>query len=293
MSSIKVGFIGLGALGMPLAKCLVKRGFPVTVYDLRESAVAEMGSLGAAAAGTCREVAAASDVVISMVRDIPQTDEVIFGKDGVWEGIKEGGTIILTSTLSSAYCQELYARAKERGVHVIDAPVTGTRTMEQAEEGEVTLMVGGDEDTVKQCWPVFEALGGHVFYLGGIGKGQAAKLIVNLLAVTTGAATRECLNFGLKAGLDLRQMIGVMSESVAYNWNIRSFDYIMMSMKRVSEVYPPGQAPSVSLGTKDRQYAVELAKVVGANIPVAQFTAELDMQSLYDAYAEAHSALMR
>ena len=99
MSSIKVGFIGLGNMGMPTARSLVKRGLPVTVYDVRKEVVEEIVALGAKSAGSCREVAAVSDVVISLVRDIPQTEEVIFGKDGVWEGIKKGSIIIITSTI--------------------------------------------------------------------------------------------------------------------------------------------------------------------------------------------------
>ena len=90
MASVKVGFIGMGNLGMVMARSIAKKGFPITVYDLRKEAVDEMVALGAKAAGSCREVAENSDIIISMVRDVPQTDEIIFGKDGVWEGVKKG-----------------------------------------------------------------------------------------------------------------------------------------------------------------------------------------------------------
>ena len=113
MSSIKVGFIGLGNMGMAMAKCLPKKGLPVTVYDIRKEAINEMVALGAKGASSCREVAEKSDAIITMVKDIDQTNEVIFGKDGVWEGIKKGSIIIISSSIGPKYCQQLYKRAKE------------------------------------------------------------------------------------------------------------------------------------------------------------------------------------
>ena len=113
MSSIRVGFIGLGNIGLPIARSLAERGVPLTVYGRRQEVVEEMKALGAAVAGSPREMAAAADVVISVVRDIPETEEVIFGKDGVWEGIQEGGTIVIASTVSPEYCRELYNKASE------------------------------------------------------------------------------------------------------------------------------------------------------------------------------------
>jgi 3-hydroxyisobutyrate dehydrogenase-like beta-hydroxyacid dehydrogenase len=102
MSSIKAGFIGLGSMGMPMARSIASSGLPLTVYDLRKEPLEEMRALGARVAGSSREVAATSDAVISMVRDVPETEEVIFGKGGVWEGMKKGGTIIISSTIGPA-----------------------------------------------------------------------------------------------------------------------------------------------------------------------------------------------
>ena len=213
MGSIKVGFIGLGNMGMPMAKSLVRGGFSLRVFDLRQEAIEEMIALGAAGASSSREVAEASDVVISMVRDIPQTEAVVFGKDGLWKGIRKGMTIIISSSIGPEYCRQLYTRAKEQGVRVIDCCVTGRDPA--GENRPMTLMIGGDEDIVKQCWPVFEALGKHIFYLGGIGTGQAYKMVNNMTGKHISAAARECLieglNFGLKAGLDLQKMVDVMS----------------------------------------------------------------------------------
>ena len=176
MSSLRVGFIGLGNMGILMARKLVKNGEALTVYDLRKEVVSEMVSLGAAGAKSSLEVAANSDVIFSMVRDEPQNDEVIFGPDGVWQGIKEGSTLIISSTISPGYCRNLYARGKEKGVYVIDAPVSAeTRNFTPGQESVVlTLMIGGDEEAVTRCMPVFKALGKNIFHLGGIGAGRSA-----------------------------------------------------------------------------------------------------------------------
>src|SRR4030042_1366488 len=163
MSSVKVGFIGLGNLGGCLCRSLVKTsGLPVTVYDMRKEAVQELVSLGAKGANSPREVAAASDIVISLVRDAHQNEEVIFGKDGLWEGVKKGDIMVISSTVGPFYVRELYAKAKKKGVKVVDAAVTKITTNKQGMpanyEGWATLMVGGDDDDVKRCWPVLRSM---------------------------------------------------------------------------------------------------------------------------------------
>ncbi|MFC1949920.1 NAD(P)-dependent oxidoreductase [Chloroflexota bacterium] len=291
MNSVKVGFIGLGNMGMIMARKLVENGLSVTVYDLRKEAVEEMKSLGAVAAKSCREVAETSDVIISMVRDIPQTEEVIFGKDGVWEGIEEGNTIILSSSISPEYCRELYARAKEKGIRVIDAAVsTESRSFTPGQEwSELTLMVGGDEDTVKQCWPVFEAMAKNTIHLGSIGMGQACKLVNNLAMYGNSNVARECLNLGLKAGLNLEKMAEAMSLSTGNSRGLRGVIRWMRQPPAPAARVPSAEAPPQDLGTKDRELAMEMARTAGANTPLTSLMAELDLKTVYDAY----SALIR
>jgi len=293
MSSIKVGFIGMGNMGMPMARSIVKRGIPLTVYDLNKEAVEEMKSLGAAAARSCREVAEASDAVFSMVRDIPQTDEVIFGKDGVWEGIKEGSIIIISSTVGPTYCQELYAKAKEKGVQVVDVGVS--KSIPTNEEGKLTLMIGGDDDAVKRCWPAFEAMAMHIFHVGRTGKGQAYKLVNNMAVFNLGTVTRECLNLGLKAGLDLQTMIDVMQVSTGGSWVLMNMGHMLKSGRLMPRppAPPPGQTAPRKLGNKDMDLAIEMADAVGANVPVARFMEELDTGKAYDAYSKKMQELMR
>ena len=286
MSAMKYGFIGIGNIGMPMARSIAKNGLPITVYDLNKDAVEEMKSLGAAAAGSCREVAEASDAVFSMVRDISQNDEVIFGKDGLWDGLREGSIIIITSTVGPTYCQEVYAKVKEKGVQVIDAGVS--KSIPTNEEGQLTLMIGGDDDAVKKCWPAFESMAKYIFHVGGIGMGQAYKLVNNMAAFNLITVTRECLNLGLKAGLDLQTMIDVMIVSTGGCWGLTNMAHTLKSGRQTPRPpTPPPDQTSAPLGNKDMDLAIEMAERVGANIPVAKFMEKLDTASEYEAISAA------
>ncbi len=288
MNDIKVGFIGLGNMGITMARSLVRHNIPIIVYDLRQEPIEELKSLGAAGASSCREVAEASDIVISMVWDIPQTDEVIFGKDGVWEGIKEEGIIIIASSIGPKYCRELYDRAKEKKVRVVDCAVSGPPPT--VDNRPSCLMIGGDEDVVRKCWHLFEAMGDHQLHLGEIGMGQAHKLVDNTMARHFGTITRLCLieglNFGLKAGLDLQKMIDVASVS-AFSRGIQS-----MGLKGgldVQDIIETIRAPMPLLGSRrgrvnELDYAMEMAEEVEAKMPLFRFSDELDAASMYDSY---------
>jgi 3-hydroxyisobutyrate dehydrogenase len=290
MSDLKIGFIGLGNMGMPMAKCLVINRFPLTAYDIRQESLDEIKSLGATISKTCREVAAASDVIISMVRDIPQTDDVIFGKDGLWEGLKEGMTIIISSSIGPRYCRNLYEKAKDLGVQVIDCGVSDP-TLTRHELGKLTLMIGGDEDAVRHCWPIFEALGENIFHVGDIGNGQAYKLVNNIAARYMGIINRvfliECLNLGLEVGLDLQKMIDVLSVSAGarmlQNMGLRQG----LSSKQIFEIL---SVPMTVISSPQQHrvneldYAREMAEEFGVKIPICQFIENFDVSTQYDKY---------
>jgi 3-hydroxyisobutyrate dehydrogenase-like beta-hydroxyacid dehydrogenase len=286
MDKFKIGFIGLGNMGTIMAKKLLENGLSLTVYDLRKEAIDEMVQLGAKAVGSSREVAENCDVIISMVRDIPQTEEVLFGESGVWEGIKPGTTVILSSSLSPEYCREVYEKAKEKDVRIIDSPVsTEDRSFAPGKEFAVlTLMVGGDDDAIESCMPVLTAMAKNVIPQGGIGTGQVCKLVNNLAMYANGIVARECVNLGLKAGLDLEKMKKAMSLSTG---NSR----VLMGIGRMSPFPPPvrtpaelaGDKPPEDLGSKDKRLALEMADNVGAKTPVVRLMEQLDLNSTYDA----------
>ena len=288
MNDVKVGFIGLGNMGITMARALAKIHVPLTVYDLRQEPIEELKSLGARGARSCREVAEASDVVISMVWDIPQTDVVIFGKDGVWEGIREGSIIIIASSIGPDYCKNLYHKAKEKKVNVVDCAVSGPPP--SADNRPSCLMIGGDDNAVKKCWHLFEAMGDHPLHLGGIGMGQAHKLVDNTMARHFGTVTRLCviegLNFGLKAGLDLQKMIDVASVS-AFSRGIQSIG--LKGGLEAEEILKMIRSPMPLLGAgrgrvNELDYAMEMAEEVGAQMPLFRFTNGLDAESTYDTY---------
>jgi 3-hydroxyisobutyrate dehydrogenase-like beta-hydroxyacid dehydrogenase len=287
-----VGYIGLGVLGMPMARCLVRKGFAVTAFDVRRSALDEIVAIGGVAASTCRDVAVASDVVISMVRDVPQTEAVLFGPDGVLESLRPNATVILTSTLSPEYCRDVYARCRERNVQVIDAPVTGTRTARQAEDGEVTLLIGGDDDAVERCRPIFDALALHAFHLGPVGQGQSGKLVTILATLVNEVATYEALTLGLQAGVDLETQVRVLDRSTGYNWWIRAWDFRMEIMERARRQYQSTPAPTQSIGEKDRLLALEMAAQLGAQTPMLELVQGMNTRATYSTYFAEYARLV-
>jgi len=280
MSPLKVGFIGLGNMGMAMARCLPRAGLDVIVYDINPAAVKQMVARGARAAGSSREVAAASDAVITMVKDIKQTDEVIFGKDGVWEGIREGSIIVISSSIGPKYCRDLYARAKkEKGVKVVDCGISDISDGAHYLEGQLTLMIGGDDEDVKRCWPIFDAMGKNIFHLGETGKGQAYKLISNMISLHVGGVTDECINLGLKAGLDRDKVIEVMSCSTGGVWSFTNQVFMKKAgirspmMGRRPEA-PAGGGPAQRGMPFELQVAYELADELGVPLPVCRFIDE-------------------
>jgi 4-hydroxybutyrate dehydrogenase/sulfolactaldehyde 3-reductase len=281
-----MGFVGVGDIGAVMAKSILKAGFPLTVYDLNQEVVDKVVAEGAKAANSCREVMEASDAVISMVRDELQTEAVVFGKDGLWEGAKEGSIIILSSTIGPDYPRRLYEKGKEKGIRVIDIGVT--KNIPTNEIGQFTLMISGDDDVVDKCWPVFEAMGRKTFRAGGIGNGQAYKLVNNMVAFNMGTVIHECLNVGLKAGLDMKMMLDVMQEGTGASWMANSMrNRIESGARRMPPPPPPGGdgAPPQFIN-KDQVLAIEMADGLGAQIPVAKLMENLNESEVYDTYTK-------
>lgn len=283
---LKVGQIGLGNLGFLMARSIAAGGFSFTVCDVRQEPVEEMKKLGAKAVGTPREVAAASDIIVSIVNDADDTEKIIFGKDGMLETIRKGSAILLCSTIGPDYCKTVYDRAKPRGIRIVDVGMSKEGPGEEI--GSLTVMVGGDRPDFDYCRPVLEAMAKHVFYVGPIGAGQAFKVVNNLLGIGIGALTREALNVGAKAGLDLQTMIDVMKVSTGGSWSLNYMDFQRKSRGGVAGYTSVSRpAPTKNLGLKDWTLAKDYAGAVGADIPIAQFIHDLDTRKLYTALAEA------
>jgi 2-hydroxy-3-oxopropionate reductase len=219
---MKVGFIGLGEQGKPMAINIAKAaGFDLTVHDLRKEPVDELIALGAQSASSPREVGAHSDIVEVTVVDDAQVEAVVLGGDGVVSGARSGSIVAIHSTIRPATIRKVASACAARGIGIIDAPVSGgargaqTRTM--------CYMIGGDKELVDRCRPIFETSCTNIFHLGPLGSGMIAKLAHQVIICLNVLAAGEGMMLARKAGLDLAMMqevvrAGGASSRVADNW---------------------------------------------------------------------------
>lgn len=213
-----IGFIGLGIMGKPMARNLLKAGFPLTVSSRRHSAIEELVADGAAGARSSREVAALSDVIITMVTDTPDVRQVVLGDNGVLSGIRPGALIIDMSTISPRATREIAAAVREKGADFLDAPVSGGEG--GAIAGTLSIMVGGQEDAFAASLPILQAMGKNIIHVGGTGAGQLTKLCNQIAVAITNLAMSEALIFGAKAGIDLEKMHQAISRGAAGSWQL-------------------------------------------------------------------------
>ena len=196
----RIGFIGLGIMGTPMAANLVAAGYPLTVHSLNREAVDELAALGASTAATARDVAASSDIVITMLPDSPEVEAVVLGPDGVAAGIAEGALYVDMSSISPAVSRAIAATLAELGVEAVDAPVSGGEPA--ARSGELSIMVGGSEAAVERAQPIFDVLGKATTHIGPPGAGQVTKAANQVVVALTIQAVAEALVLARKAGAD-------------------------------------------------------------------------------------------
>ena len=208
---MKVGFIGLGKMGKPMAINLLKKGFELTVHNRSRGVVDELVGMGAAPAGSPREVAAAAEIVLTCLPTPAAVESVFLGPDGLIPAARPGQILVDHSTVSPTTSRKLFAAAAERGAHFLDAPVSGG--VPRAEAGTLTIMGGGEAQQFLRARPVLEALGDKVVLAGGSGSGSVVKLTNQLLVGVHQAAAVEALVFGVKAGADPRVLHDVIASS--------------------------------------------------------------------------------
>ena len=252
---MKVGFIGLGVMGGPMALNILKGGHELTVFDLSREAVERLMRAGAKAAGSPREVGAASEVVVTMLPEPQHVEEVVLGADGVAAGLQPNGVVIDMSTIDPQTSQKVGAELRRRGFDMVDSPVG--KTSEHAATGTLTLMVGGEPDVIERVKPVLDCMGNETYLCGGPGMGHAMKITNNLLATTIMAANTEALAIGVKSGLTIDLMIEVMKTTMAWNNQLA----VAMPKKAFKGDDSPGFM--VKLAAKDVRLANELARAQG------------------------------
>lgn len=281
---MNIGFIGLGIMGMPMAKNLLMAGYSLTVYD-KIVATDALLSLGAKAGASSKEVAARSDVVITMLPNSPHVKEAVMGADGVLAGAKKGTILVDMSSIAPAISQEICAEAKERGVVTLDAPVSGGEP--RAIDGTLSIMVGGDEAAFSSVKPILDKLGSTVIRVGGIGAGNVTKLANQIIVALNIAAVSEALTLATKAGVNPESVFEAIKGGLAGSKVMDAKVPMILDGN-----FKPGFR--IELHIKDLQNALDIAHSLNVPVPL---TANV-METLQALKAEGlassdHAAIVR
>lgn len=207
-----LGFIGLGLMGTPIATHLIRAGHPLSVYDVRDEAVEPVVEIGARRADSPRAVAEASEVVLTSLPGPREVERVALGPDGIISGLRPDGVYIDLTTNSPTVIREIERQFRERGCHVLDAPVGGRSPL--AWEGELQVMVGGEPKVFERCRPLLETIGNRVVYCGASGSGMVCKLMHNCINAVFRQAVAECFTVGVKAGVDAEVLWEVVRNGI-------------------------------------------------------------------------------
>ena len=255
-----VGCIGLGNMGMPMARNLVAAGYRVVVHDIDPHRVETPVADGAAAAGSSAEVAAHASIVISSLPTARSVEEVVAGPGGLLEGGREGQVYIDMSTIPPPVCERLGALLGKRGIDMLDAPVTGGKA--GAAAGTLGIMVGGSRRAFERCRPVLEILGGTIQHFGeAVGSGMHAKLANQIMVGAHLAAFAEALAYGKRAGLDLHQLVEILKSGRAGSeiLNVNSSEILDGNLEKVGAMGP------MTLLRKDLDCVVESMAAMGVD----------------------------
>ncbi len=255
----KIGFVGLGIMGRPMALNLLKAGFDVTVCNRTESKTAEPCSKGACKAASPAEVAENCPVIITIVSDTPDVESVILGKNGIIETVRPGSVVIDMSTISPEATRRIAARLKEKGVFMLDAPVSGGE--QGAIDGTLSVMVGGEKDVFERCLPVLRAMGKNITHVGPNGSGQTVKLVNQILVSGTLNSVVEALVFAKKSGVDLVKTIDAVKGGAAASWQLAN-----LAPKIIERDFNPGFM--IDLMVKDLNLVTGSAGEMGLELPV-------------------------
>jgi 3-hydroxyisobutyrate dehydrogenase len=256
----KVGFVGLGTMGRAMAANASRAGFEVAAWNRTPGRAAELGDLGVKTAATPAELAAASDIVITMVSDTPDVEAVLFGENGVASGAKAGSLVVDMSTISPSATRDFAARLAKQDVAMLDAPVSGGS--EGAKKGTLSIFVGGDTADLDRARPVLESLGTTITHVGPIGAGQAVKAVNQVILAGTYLGVAEGIVLALKSGLDVDQVVGALSGGAAQSWVLAN-----RSGRMKDNDYPLGF--KVALHRKDLGIALGMARELGASLPIS------------------------
>jgi 2-hydroxy-3-oxopropionate reductase len=279
-----IGFIGLGIMGKPMAHNLLKADYPLIIFDRHHDTTAELVAAGARSSKSMKEIAAQSDVLITMLPDSPQVEEVLTGPDGILESARKGLIVIDMSTISPVVTQKIADRLNERSVALLDAPVSGGD--KGAIAGTLSIMVGGDKEVFSRCLPILQTLGKTIVHVGKSGSGQVVKACNQIVVALTIEAVSEALVLGAKSGVDPAKILQVLGGGLAANKVME-----MRGEGMLNHNFAPGFR--IRLHHKDLGIALAAGRAFGVSLPVTALVDQMLGSLEVDGRGDLdHSALL-
>ncbi len=257
--SMKVGFIGMGIMGQPMAKNVLKSGFQVMVYNRTQKKTAPLKEAGALVAETPKEIAQWADVTILMLTGPEAITDILHSENNLLNGLKKGDTLISMGTIPPRFTRELNELLSSRSITFIDAPVSGSK--KPAEDGTLIILAGGPQDIIKEYESLFLSMGQRIIYCGTAGQGSDMKMTVNLLLAAMMEGFCEALNFGEKAGLSLDTILDTILPG-PLGCGLFNLKADMLKSNNYTAQFP------LKHMTKDLRYVLQTADSIGAAIPV-------------------------
>ncbi|WP_207670892.1 2-hydroxy-3-oxopropionate reductase [Caloramator sp. E03] len=282
---MKIGFIGLGIMGKPMAKNLIKAGYELVVLDLNKAAVDELTALGAQAGKSNVDIANQCDVIITMLPNSPHVKAVVFGEGGIIEGVKPGKILIDMSSIAPLASREIYEALAQKGVEMLDAPVSGGEP--KAIDGTLSVMVGGKKEIFDKCYDIMKAMASSVVYIGEIGAGNIAKLCNQIVVAINIAAVSEALILAKKAGVSPDLVYQAIRGGLAGSTVMDAKAPMMMDRN-----FKPGFR--IDLHIKDLNNVLETSHSVGAPLPLtAQLMEIMQAIKLDGCGVEDHASIVK
>jgi 2-hydroxy-3-oxopropionate reductase len=281
----KIGFIGLGIMGKPMSKNLLKAGYELVIYDVVQSAVEEVVAAGATAGFSPADVAAKTDIVITMLPNSPQVKQVVLGPNGIMEGAKPGMIVADMSSIAPLVSREVAGKLAEKGIEMLDAPVSGGEP--KAIDGTLSVMAGGKKEVFDVCYPVLKAMAGSVVLTGDIGAGNVTKLANQIIVAINIAAMSEALILATKAGVEPELVYQAIRGGLAGSTVLDAKAPLVMDRK-----FNPGFR--INLHIKDLNNVLETSHELGVSLPLTAAVMEMMQALKVDGMGNCdHGALVR
>ena len=274
---MRVGFVGLGTMGGAMAANAARAGFEVGAWNRTPGRATELEDLGVKLLESPAAVAAASEIVITIVSDTPDVEAVLFGPGGVAEGATAGSLVVDMSTISPSATRDFAARLAAGDVAMLDGPVSGGS--EGAKKGTLSIFIGGEAADLERARPVLQSLGTTITHVGPIGSGQAVKAVNQVILAGTYLGVAEGIVLAIKAGLDVEQTVAALSGGAAQSWVLAN-----RSGRMLENDYPLGF--KVALHRKDLGIALSMARELGASLPVSALCEALEAGLMGQGHAD-------